>query len=289
MNRILIIGAGSFIGTNFLKYSVNTNSLEVSLIGINPEEIDFKDVDIVLHLAAIVHQSKKIPENEYFRVNRDLCLSVAGNAKKAGIRQFIFLSTIKVYGKRDGSVIRNENSPCYPDDPYGRSKYEAEKALMNLADDKFAVSIIRTPLVYGEGVKANMVSLIRLIDRFPILPFYGAVNRRNFTFAGNLVAFIDRIIEKKITGVFIAMDNESLSITELTGFISKNLNKKVILFKFPGFIFRILMTLSPSVFERLFGALEFDNGQTRKILDFNPPYSTDEGIKRTVSHYLKQK
>jgi nucleoside-diphosphate-sugar epimerase len=290
LTKILITGAESFIGANFRKYSRYRDSEEISLIDFRPEDIEFERYDVVLHLAAIVHQSKKIPESEYFRVNRYLCLRVAEQSKKAGIRQFIYLSTLKVYGDNaEGSELRNENSECFPDDFYGKSKYEAEKGLQKLEDADFKVSIIRTPLVYGEGVKANMISLIKLIDSFSILPFDKIKNKRNFTFAENLVGFIDKVIEKYISGIFIAMDDNAISTTELVNYISKYLEKKVIIFKLPQICVRVGCIFIPTIVERLYKSSEFENNKTKAELNYRPDYSTEEGIKKMVSFYLDGK
>jgi nucleoside-diphosphate-sugar epimerase len=290
MTRILITGAGSFIGRNFLKYSAYKQVKEFSLIENPPSDIDFSEVDVVIHLAAIVHQTKKIDEQQYFRINTDLCLKVADLAKKRGVKQFIYLSSIKVYGAISGSSITiNENSECHPDDAYGKSKYAAEAGLQKMNDDNFIVSIIRTPLVYGEGVKANMYSLIRLVDLLPFLPFGKVKNRRNFTFAGNLVGYIDRIIELKAPGIYIAMDEKALSLTELVGYISECLGKKKYLFRLPGIIKKGGQVVLPGIFERLFDSLVFDNSQTKRILDYEPPYSIEDGIRTTVNHYLQIK
>ena len=172
MNKILITGTNSFVGTNFMKYSKYREIDEVSLFDKNPEDIDFKGYDVIIHLVAIVHQTIKIPEDQYFKVNRDLCIEVAKHAKKAGVKQFVFLSTVKVYGKFiKGYSYWNEKSPCFPDDAYGKSKYAAEIALKELNDKDFTVSIVRTPLVYGEGVKANMLSILKLVKKsqFPAI------------------------------------------------------------------------------------------------------------------------
>jgi UDP-glucose 4-epimerase len=290
MNNILITGAGSFIGSNFLKYSKNRQVREVSLIDNHPDQIDFKNIDVVLHLAAIVHQSKKISEKEYFKVNRDLCLSVADRAKRNGVKQFVFLSSVKVYGDSESSdVPKNETSECSPDDSYGRSKYEAERDLMKMNDPDFMVSIVRTPLVYGERVKANMINLIKLVDRVPVLPFGKIKNRRSFTYVENLVGFIDRIIEKRASGIFIAMDGSSLSTTELVESISGHLGKKTYHFKMPWILLKISSALIPGKLDKLYGSYEFENSSTRNILEFEPPFSTDEGLRRTVVHYLKAK
>jgi nucleoside-diphosphate-sugar epimerase len=290
MIKVLITGANSFVGTNFLRYSQFRDTEEISLLDKRPEDIDFAKYDVVLHLAAIVHQSKKIAEAEYFRVNRDLCLRVAEHAKKRGIRQFVFLSTLKVYGEfENGFELRNENSECFPDDAYGKSKLAAEKGLQEMADGAFKVSIIRTPLVYGEGVKANMINLVKLIDTFPILPLDKIENRRNFTFAENLVGFIDKIIEKNISGIFIAMDESAISTTELVRYISKHLGKNVIIFKLPKICFRAGRLFVPDILERLYGSSEFENIRTKEELHYIPPYSTEEGIKRMVSFYQEGK
>lgn len=169
--RILITGSNSFVGRNFIEYSLNRYVDEISLFENRPEDIDFSKYETVIHLVAIVHQSKTIPEHQYFRVNKDLCIKVAEYAKNSGVRQFIFLSTVKVYGKfMPNSGPWNEDSICKPEDSYGKSKYEAEIALKEMETVNFTVSIIRTPLVYGIGVKANMLSILKLVDKFPVLP-----------------------------------------------------------------------------------------------------------------------
>jgi nucleoside-diphosphate-sugar epimerase len=290
MTKVLIIGSNGFIGRHFMKFSRFKESGEISLLETEPENIDFTGYDVVLHLAAIVHQSRSIPEAEYFRVNRDLCLRVAEAAKKAGVAQFVFMSTLKVYGdKSPVPDLRNELSECFPDDPYGKSKFAAEKGLKLLENEKFVVSIIRTPLVYGEGVKANMYSLIRLVDRFPVLPFAGINNKRNFTFVGNLIAYIDRIIEKRASGVYIAMDDKAQSTTELVNLIIKYLNKRVYLLRLPALVLRFSGIFIPEIQNRLFGSLEFENDKTRFELNFEPPYSTEEGIEKMVNYYLTNK
>jgi nucleoside-diphosphate-sugar epimerase len=283
MEKILITGKNSFVGTNILKYSIFKDIDSISLLDNNPETIQFSNYNTVIHLVAIVHQTKQIDEIEYFKINRDLCLEVARNAKKSGVKQFIFLSTVKVYGEFiPGSHPWNENSICIPDDSYGKSKYAAEQDLKKLNDSGFVVSIVRTPLVYGEGVRANMLSIMKLIKFTHILPFKDLHNRRNFTSAENLVAFIDRIIEKRASGIFIAMDNEAISTSELVILISTFMEKKIILFKLPVFIIKAGIFLFPKIFDRLYGSFEMDNNETLKTLDFKPPFSIREGIRKMV-------
>jgi nucleoside-diphosphate-sugar epimerase len=281
MTKILITGTNSFVGTNFIKYSKFKEIDEVSLLDKNPEDIKYEGYDVIIHLVAIVHQTIKIPEEQYFKVNRDLCVEVAKHAKRAGVKQFVFLSTVKVYGKFiKGFSYWNEKSLCFPDDSYGKSKYAAELALKELNDKDFTVSIVRTPLVYGEGVKANMLSILKLVKKSWLLPFKDIQNRRSFTSAENLIAFIDRIIEKRVSGIYIAMDKDAISTTDLVLMISETLGKKVILFKMPDFMVKAGVFLLPKFFDRLYGSFEMDNNETLKILDFEPPLSTREGIQR---------
>lgn len=290
MPRILITGADSFVGTNFKRYSRYMNVEEVSLFTNKPEDINFSQFDVVLHLVAIVHQSKTISEKEYFKINKNLSLRTAEEAKKAGVKQFIFLSTVKVYGEfNPESGPWTENSKCYPDDPYGKSKYEAETELRKLEDNDFIVSIIRTPLVYGKDVRANMLSIMKLVDTMRILPFGNVNNKRSFTYTKNLIGFIERIIEKRASGVFIAMDTEPLSTTELIKLIAKHLDKRVTLVTIPLLLIKLGKILMPKISERLFGSFEMENSQTLKHLDFVPQYSTEEGIKEMVKAYLEQK
>jgi UDP-glucose 4-epimerase len=290
MPKILITGADSFVGKNLIENSKYKEIDEISLYDHKPEDINFSGYDVIVHLVAIVHQSKGIPEDEYFKINKELCLSVAHYAKKAGVKQFIFLSTAKVYGEfRPDSEPWNENSVCFPVDSYGKSKYEAETSLKKLESDHFSVAIVRTPLVYGKGVKANMLSILKLVDRFSILPLARINNKRSFTSAENLVAFLDRIIEKKASGIFIAMDETPLSTTKLVIYISRFLNKKVILFKLPDFLVRIGIFFIPTIFDRLYGSFEMDNSKTLEKLEFKPPYSTEEGIRKMTLSYLENK
>ena len=287
--KILITGTNSFVGRNFIQFSNYRNVEEVSLFNKKPEEINFAEYTIIIHLVAIVHLKNTIPENQYFIINRDLCLKVADLAKKAGVKQFIFLSTVKVYGKFiSGSEPWNEQSLCLPEDAYGKSKYEAELALKKLEDENFTISIIRTPLVYGEYVRANMLSIMKLVHRTHILPFRQVNNRRNFTGAENLVSYIDRIIERRASGIFIAMDEKAISTSELVKMIAENMGKKIVLFKIPDFIVKAGMIVWPSIFDRLYGSFEMDNSRTLKILDFKPPISTSEGIKKMVLSFTKK-
>lgn len=290
MPRILITGENSFIGRNFKKYSTYPDVHEVSLLNRKPEDIDFSGFDVVLHLAAIVHQPGKTDSQVYYSVNRDLCLLVAEAAKKAGVKQFVFLSTLKVYGNQSPQGITiSELSECKPVDAYGISKYQAEKGLKKLENDQFIVSIIRTPVVYGDGVRANILKIIRLIELFPVLPFKNINNRRIFTYVENLISYIDTIIGLRASGTFLVKDEGSMSTTELITLIAKYLNRRIILVKFPVIILKAVSFFFPSFHERLYGSMNYDNAETIRILKHTPPFSPEKGLKKTIEAYLKSK
>ena len=286
----MVTGSSGFVGTYFIQNSPEYSIREADLLNQKVTELNFSDCDCVIHLAAMVHQMKNVSSEKYFVINRDLAYEVATLAKAQRVKQFIFMSSVKVYG--ESTTDKNpwiENTPCNPIGPYGESKYQAEKLLQSLEDKYFKVAIIRSPLVYGPGVRANMLKIIKLIDKYPILPLGGIYNKRSMIFIGNLVAMIKQIIIKKESGVFIAGDQTILSTTTLAELIARNLNKRISLRKIPNIIVSGFKHLSPSITDRIWGSLETDNSITNKKLGFQPPYSTEFGIKSMIEWYLEEK
>jgi UDP-glucose 4-epimerase len=285
---ILITGKNGFIGKGFKRFSRNKEIKFVSLKDYAPASVDFREVDAVLHLAAIVHFSGKLDEEVYRKVNCDMTADLAKAAKAAGVRHFIFMSTVKVYGEfKGGSKPWDEFTECNPEDSYGKSKYEAEQELKRLGSTDFCVSIIRTPVVYGLGMKANMMKLFNLVRFFPVLPFANIENKRNYSYTKNLAGFIDRIIELKLPGIFIAMDNEGSSITELVNYIAESYRKQTILFRPPQAIMKIISRVFPETYERLYGSVRLDNSFTKKMLSFNPVFTMREGIRETAEEFIR--
>ena len=282
---LMITGASGFIGSNFIeRYKDKYNIIPVDLLKIKPEEIDFRGVDTVLHLAALVHQMKGAPREKYFEVNTELTRQVAEEAKKQGVRHFVFYSTVKVYGY-DGdlynhNIILNEESECKPmNDPYGESKWEAEKILRRLEDDNFKIGIIRPPMVYGKGVKGNMESLIKLVKMLPILPFNYDKNRRSLVNIENLMYLTTLVIDKEASGVFLPLDEKNISLKEIVEGIEKAYNLKRINIPMIQPIFWLLTKLKPNIMVRLFGTLQFDNKLTREKLGYIPKLKYVERIK----------
>ncbi|HRV32458.1 MAG TPA: NAD-dependent epimerase/dehydratase family protein [Candidatus Paceibacterota bacterium] len=288
--RVVVTGASGFVGTNFIKSCKSLEIIELDLLKNKIEEISFLGVDSVLHLAALVHQMNDIPEEQYFKINRDLAYSVAKKAKNNGVKHFILLSTVKVYGESHcNNVIYDESSTCHPKDSYGRSKHEAEKLVKSLEDINFKVAIVRSPLVYGPGVKANMLNLIKLVDKYKFLPFGCINNKRSMVYVNNLVELLKIIIEKKASGIFIAGDSKPLSTTEIIKYIARGLNKNVYLFKTPILIQKILKILFPKYINRIYGSFVVTNKNTNDKLKFNPPYSSESGFVEMVQWYIKKK
>lgn len=279
--NILLTGAGGFIGNHCIQYGLSHDIVPFSFQNGDIDTLNLSDCDAVIHLAALVHQMKGASEEAYFHVNAKKTLELAKKAKEAGVKQFIFMSTVKVYGEENKTPY-TENSPCNPQDDYGKSKLAAEEALKAIEDENFIVSIIRTPVVYGPDVKGNIKSLIKLIKKVPILPFKAIKNQRSMVYVGNLCAMINAIIEQKKSGIFLASDDKNTSTTELIQTIATAMNKKIVLLNIPGFK-PLLQVLKPVFYQRLYGNLTIDNTLTKNTLSFQNPYSFKEGIKQTIT------
>lgn len=287
---LMITGASGFIGSNFIKkYSEEYNIIPVCLIENKPEDLDCTGVDTILHLAALVHQMKGAPEEKYFEVNTELTRRLATNAKENGVKHFVFYSTVKVYGF-DGELnnhnfILTENSPCNPNDPYGASKYEAEKILNSLQDENFKVAMVRPPMVYGEGVKGNMLSLMKLINILPIIPFDYDNNRRSVISTENLLYMTHLIIKNEADGVYLGTEGNPVSIKEIAESIEKGLGKKKINVKFPSFIFKLLYKIKPNIMVRLYGTLAFEQQDNYEKIKYKSKDNINNQIKIMIGDY----
>ncbi len=281
MKNILLTGSNGFIGSYFKthynnKYNISTFSFRSDDL----KELNLSSTNTIIYLSALVHQMGGASEEEYKKVNITQTLELAKKAKEAGVKHFIFMSTVKVYGE-ETDIVYTESTPCLPQDNYGKSKLEAEKELQKLEDANFKVSIIRTPIVYGYGVKANIQNLIKLVSKIPILPFGNIQNKRSMIYVGNLCYLMNQIILQEKSGIFLASDDKSLSTTKFIELIAKNLNKKVYLINIP-FFNTFLKLVKPSFQKRLYGNLEVDNTKTKELLGLKNPYSTEEGIRSMI-------
>jgi len=279
--KLLLTGSSGFIGSYFQnsygdKYNIET----FSFLKDNLNSLDLTHTDRVIHLSALVHQMGGAEKEVYEKVNVSQTLDLAKKAKKSGVKHFIFMSTVKVYGEETDNIYK-ENTFCKPEDDYGKSKLKAENALLQMEDDTFKVSIIRTPIVYGYGVKANIKNLVNLVSKISVLPFGSMNNRRSMVYIGNLCYLINEIVRQQKSGVFLASDDKPLSTTQLIEYIASALGKKVYLIKVP-FFESLLKLIKSSFHQRLFGSLEVDNSQTRQVLQLKNPYSSHDGIKYMI-------
>ena len=281
MKKLLITGSNGFVGSYFInKYKNKYEIKTFSFLKDDINSLDCSGVDIVFHLSALVHQMGGASCEEYERVNVTQTLELAKKAKENGVKQFIFMSTVAVYGIETG--VMNEKSDYTPLTEYGKSKLRAEIELQKLDNKNFKVSIIRPPIVYGKNAPGNMKSLLKLINKVPLLPFGKIENKRSMVYIGNLCHLVDEVITQEKSGIFLASDDEAISTSRLIELITKNLDKKIYLVKIP-FFESLLKILKPSFHKRLYGSLEIDNSITKEKLNLKNPYSVEDGIKLMIN------
>lgn len=285
MKSIGVTGTTGFVGQRFIEYNRDRYRLvPIDLRKTAPAELQLNGLDVIVHLAGKAHQMTPIDEQIYFDVNFGLTKQLADRALELGVPQFIYISSVKVYGDEKRGQL-TEASACHPSDAYGRSKLQAEVYLLNLQRPGFNVAIVRPPLVYGPGVKGNMIRLLELADKKLPLPFDKSGNARTMVFVDNLVALINRVADKCATGVFVAADRAPVQTSDLIRMMRQQLNNKAPLFSIPGFLRAIMKQLRPGLYNRLFGSFVIDNSVTNKALDFEPPYATSDGINAMTQWY----
>ena len=248
-------------------------------------------VDVVVHLAArvhVMHEVEAAPLKVFRKVNVDGTLNLARQAAKAGVKRFIFVSSVKVNGEHtEAGKPFDENSVTDPQDAYGISKLEAEQGLLNIAQETgMEVVIIRPPLVYGAGVKANFASMMRAVKRGIPLPLGAIHNKRSFVYVGNLVSMIICCIDHPAAAnqVFMVSDGHDLSTTELLRCCAEALGVKARLLPVPQNMLEVSAALlgKRDIAQRLCGNLQVDISKARTMLGWAPPFSVADGLKATA-------
>ena len=248
-------------------------------------------VDMVIHLAArvhVMHDTETDPITAFRTVNVDGTLNLARQAAASGVKRFVFISSVKVNGESTvpGHAFSEADAPN-PQDAYGQSKHEAEQGLRQLsADTGMEVVIIRPPLVYGPGVKANFASLMRAVQRGWPLPLGAVHNQRSLVALDNLVDFIVNCIThpKAANQTFLVSDGEDLSTPDLIRRMARVMNRIARLMPVPMWALKAgaLLLGKGDAVQRLCGNLQVDISKSRTLLGWSPPISVDEGLRRVV-------
>ena len=288
MKKILITGAGSYIGTavaGYLEkwpeaYRVET----LDMLDDNWKVFDFSGFDTVFHVAGIAHSdSGKIPPEKealYYAVNRDLTVQTAQKAKEAGVKQFIFMSSAIVYGDSapigKDKFITRDTMPA-PANCYGDSKLQAERGLQALESEAFRVVILRPPMIYGPGSRGNYPILSRLAAKLPVFPL--VENRRSMLYIGNLVEFVRLMIENEERGIFWPQNDVYSNTSRLVSMIAQVKGKKILLVR--GFTWALkLMSHATSLVNKAFGSLCYDMTLSEYPQDYRK-FTLEESIQET--------
>ncbi|VAW49756.1 UDP-glucose 4-epimerase [hydrothermal vent metagenome] len=281
-------------------------SLEVSAEGggegfLNNVKKKLNSVDVLIHTAARVHVMNDAvtdPLAEFRKMNRDATLGLARFAAESGVKRFVFISSIKVNGEFTlPNFLFLPDDTYIPDDPYGLSKYEAEQGLLNIAKETgMEVVIIRPPLVYGSGVKANFASMIKWMGKSIPLPFGAIHNQRSLVALDNLVDFIALCADREKTPkaanqVFLISDGEDVSTTELLKKVANAQNKRTWLIPVPVSWMTLVFKWigKEAVANRLFGSLQVDSSKARDLLGWKPVTTMDEQLYKMVKVSMNEK
>lgn len=271
MKNILITGANSYIGVSVERYlnrwPENYRVDTVDMHGDGWREKCFRGYDAVLHVAGIVHQekTKKDPRQEelYDLVNARLPVEVAAKAKAEGVRQFLFMSSMSVYGLAApvGKVVTiTADTPLCPSDNYGVSKKKAEVRLASLADVDFKIAILRPPMIYGKGCKGNYVTLAKLAKKLPFFP--KVENQRSMLYIENLAELIRLLIEDEAEGIFCPQNEEYVNTSDLVSRIAHANGRDILLVKGGGWALKLLRRVT-ALPDKAFGSLCYDFALSR--------------------------
>jgi nucleoside-diphosphate-sugar epimerase len=315
MRRVLVTGANGFVGQTLCRtlaaagFAVRAavrgggvatpsgaESAAVGDIGSNTDWSGaLKGVESVVHLAARAHVLGDSPANAdaYFETNERGTGCLAGAAARAGVRRLVFLSTVKVNGEESSGAPYSASDTPNPEDAYGLSKWMAEKRLREVAADTgMEVVVVRSPLVYGPGVRANFLRLMRLVDRQVPLPLGAIHNRRSLVSVWSLCDLLGNVLANPVASgrTWMVSDGEDLSTADLIRRIAIVMQRRVRLLPVPVGLLMLggrLLGRRAEVM-RLCGSLAVDIRPTREYLGWSPPVSVNEGIARTVAWYLSQ-
>lgn len=276
MKRILITGLNSYIGNQFVDWiSEQKEEYQIQRVSVRDnkwKEMDWSTYDTVLHVAGIAHNSSDASLEElYYQVNRDLTIEIAVKAKAEGVRHFVNMSSIIIFGTKNEKIDLNTTPD--PDNFYGDSKLQAEVNLNELATDNFIISHIRPPMVYGSESKGNFPLLAKLAVKTPIFPNYD--NKRSMIYIKNLCEFLRLIIEKRIPGTLHPQNREYVKTYKLVSLIGEKQGHKVIGTKIFNPIIKLLSNVN--IVNKVFGDLYYSMQMSEIDIKYQV-YSLEESI-----------
>ncbi len=271
MKKILITGANSYIGTSVEKWlAKEPDKYHVETVDMRDEswkDKDFSKFDVVFHVAGIAHVSSDSKlEDLYYKVNRDLAIETAKKAKAEGVKQFIFMSSIIVYGDcRDTNGVIDKYRVPVPNNFYGNSKLKAEQGIIPLESSTFKIVIIRSPMIYGKGSKGNYPKLANIAQWIPLFPDID--NQRSMLHIDNLCEFIKMIIDFEDRGIFFPQNKEYVKISEMVKLIAEMHGKNVKLVKVFNPLLRLL-GLKIGLINKVFGNLVYEQSMSEYKVDY---------------------
>ena len=258
--RILITGKNSYVGNQLAEW-LNKEPAKYTIVKESVrdgkwKEIDFSVFDVIVHVAGIAHVSSNPKmEDLYYKVNRDLTIELAEKAKSEGVKQFVFMSSIIVYGNSTSSkhVIKKDTIPN-PSNFYGNSKLQAEEGIKILETSGFKVAIVRPPMIYGNGSKGNYLRLAKLAKVTPVFPDFD--NERSMLHIDNLCEFLKVIIDYEESGVFFPQNKEYVKTSEMVRLIAEIHGRKIKLTRMFNPIIKLM--LKTEIINKIFGNLVYD-------------------------------
>lgn len=270
--KVLVTGKNSYAGTQFANriYELN-KGWKIDFVSVRDnawEQKDFSLYDAIYHVAGIVHK-KESAENKdlYYKVNRDLTYQLALKAKNEGVKSFVFLSTMAVYGligKIGEDTIISKETELAPTSNYGKSKLEAEEILQELQSSYFNISILRIPMIYGPNCPGNYSSLSKLARKIPVFPKID--NKRSMIFVDHLSDIVAHIIEKKLLGVFLIKNPEDVNTVEIVSVIGKYYGNRIYKSSLLGIILLKFGNKFTNL-RKMFGNIIFED-QSSEIVNF---------------------
>jgi nucleoside-diphosphate-sugar epimerase len=313
MSRVLVTGANGFVGRELCAtlqrrgFAVRAAVRDISKASALPDvatvgDIDavtdwsgaVQNVDTVIHAAARAHILRDSPANAelYMRTNAEGTAALAAAASSAGVRRFILVSSIKVNGEATSASPFKASDTPNPQDEYGRSKLAAERALLEMDDPNMQRFVVRPPLVYGNGVRANFLRLVRMVDRGLPLPVGAVDNARSLVSVWNLADLLAHLVEAEArdSNVFLVSDGVDLSTPALIRQIAAALGRRARLPSVPVPLLRFAAAVfgKQDEVDRLCGSLRVDVAPTCRALKWTPPMPVEEGLARTISWYRRE-